>query len=153
MRYLRKGDLYMNIARFLLPKSSVAYIFDHDTLRQGIEKIRHYGYTAIPVITEESKYVGTISEGDFLWYLVEDAMVQAKGIDKESLEKTLIREVVMEEKNPPVCINTSIEELLVRAMNQNFVPVIDDRGIFIGIVTRKDIIKYFYEASLGKMEV
>ena len=31
-------------------------------------------------------------------------------------------------------------------MNQNFVPVIDDRKVFIGIVTRRDILQYCYNA-------
>lgn len=148
----RKEGLHMNIARFLLPKSSVAYIYDQNTLSQGLYKIRQYGYTAIPVITEESKYVGAISEGDFLWYLTEDAMKESGRIEKESLEHTKIKDIVISEKNPPVCINTSIEELLIQAMNQNFVPVVDDRDIFIGIVTRKDIIKYFYENTLKNNE-
>jgi predicted transcriptional regulator len=30
---------------------------------------------------------------------------------------------------------------------QNFVPVVDDQKNFIGIITRKDIIRYFYEKS------
>ena len=38
-----------------------------------------------------------------------------------------------------------MEELLNSAMNQNFIPVVDDLGNFIGIVTRKDIIRYFAE--------
>ena len=33
----------------------------------------------------------------------------------------------------------------MRAINQNFVPVIDDQDHFIGIVTRKEIIKYCYK--------
>lgn len=37
-----------------------------------------------------------------------------------------------------------MEDMLNRALNQNFVPVVDDRKMFIGIITRKDIIKYYY---------
>ena len=60
----------MNIAYFLLPKHSVAYLYDDCTFRQGLEKMRHHGYTAIPVISRDGKYVGTVSEGDFLWQLL-----------------------------------------------------------------------------------
>ena len=38
-----------------------------------------------------------------------------------------------------------MDNLLNMVMEQNFVPVVDDRGMFIGIITRKDIIKYFYD--------
>ena len=56
----------MNIAYFLLPKSRIAYLYDDFTFRQGLEKMRNRGYTAIPVITRDGRYVGTVSEGDFL---------------------------------------------------------------------------------------
>lgn len=41
--------------------------------------------------------------------------------------------------------NADMESLLDCAINQNFVPVIDDSGYFIGIITRKEIIKYCYK--------
>lgn len=62
----------MNIAYFLLPKSRIAYLYDDFTIRQGLEKMRNRGYTAIPVITRDGRYVGTVSEGDFLWRLLSD---------------------------------------------------------------------------------
>ena len=51
-------------------------------------------------------------------------------------------------KNPPVTISASIENLIIRAMETNFVPITDDRGMFIGIVTRRSIIKHFYEKNI-----
>ena len=54
----------MNIAYFLLPKARVAHVYDDNTFRQGLEKMRHHGYTAIPVISRTGQYVGTVSEGD-----------------------------------------------------------------------------------------
>ena len=44
-------------------------------------------------------------------------------------------------------VTTSMDQLIEAAMNQNFVPVVDDRGIFIGIVRRQAIIRYCYEKS------
>ena len=44
--------------------------------------------------------------------------------------------------NFPVNADCQMEDLLAKAINQNFVPVLDDKGSFIGIVTRKDIIRY-----------
>ena len=70
----------MNIAYFLLPKSNVAYLYDDYTFRQGLEKMRYHGYTAIPVITRNGTYVGTVSEGDFLWQLLSDETKQQKSL-------------------------------------------------------------------------
>ncbi len=134
----------MNVAFFLIPKAQVAYLKEGYTMRQALEKMRIHGYTAIPVLTDEGKYVGTVSEGDFLWYIVE-GKDKTTSNDMKSMENTLLKEVIELGKNSPVHITTSVEELLNKATRQNFVPVVDDKEIFIGIVTRKDIIKYFAE--------
>ena len=132
----------MNIAYFLLPKNRVAYLYDDYTFRQGLEKMRHHGYTAIPVISRDGKYVGTVSEGDFLWRLVSDER-DSRTCSMKELEQLRVRDILRESQYLPV----RIEELLSSAMNQNFIPVVDDTGSFIGIVTRKDIIRYFAEGK------
>lgn len=131
----------MNVAYFLTPRSEVGCVCDDYTLRQGLEKLRRSGYTALPVVTRENKYIGTVSEGDFLWYLVNDGELTTTSM--RSLERVTVRDVLRFDRNPPVRITADIHELVGRAMNQNFIPVVDDLGSFIGIVTRKDIIKHF----------
>ncbi len=141
----------MNIAFFLTPKHEVAFLYENQSLRQGLEKIRHHGYTAIPVITQDSKYIGTVSEGDFLRYILrEDGQRLSKTI-MQDLEKVTIRQALLPNaaQNPAVRITQSAEDLLFQAMNQNFIPVIDDVGSFIGIVTRKDILSYFYRQMIS----
>ena len=126
----------MNIAYFLLPKHSVAYLYDDCTFRQGLEKMRHHGYTAIPVISRSGKYVGTVSEGDFLWSLLDQGDNSLRAQEKLPLG-TLMRQGF----NPAVSIRVSMSELMDRAMHQSFVPVVDDRGAFMGIVTRQTIMR------------
>lgn len=138
----------MNISFFLTPKTEVAYLYDTYTLRQGIEKMRHYGYTAIPVLSEDSRYLGTVSEGDFLWAIVdfEEAHMAKETLyklDPRELEALRVSDLDFCRQYPSVRIETSMEDLLQRAAMQNFVPVVDDREVFIGIITRKDIITYF----------
>lgn len=132
----------MNVAFFLRPKFQVSYIYEDESVRAGLEKMKHHGYTSIPVLDKENKYVGTISEGDFLWYLVDENEENLHKISIKSVEDTKIKDILKPEKNPSVKITESVEELLTRAMMQNFVPVVDDLGTFIGIVTRKSIIEY-----------
>lgn len=142
----------MNIASFILPKVEVAYLRDHMTIRQGLEKMRRSGYTAIPVIDREDRYVGVISEGDFLWRIIEHNS-NIEDITMKKLEHMTIRDLIQMGKVKPVCIDTNMEQLLGQAQNQNFVPVIDDRSVFIGIITRSDIIKYFVKKQLEVPEV
>ena len=142
----------MNIASFILPKVEVAYLRDHMTIRQGLEKMRRSGYTAIPVIDREDRYVGVISEGDFLWAILERSS-NMEDITMKKLEHMTIRDLIRMDKVRPVCIDTNMEQLLGQAQNQNFVPVIDDRSVFIGIITRSDIIKYFVKKQLDMADV
>jgi predicted transcriptional regulator len=138
----------MNVARFLLPKNNVAYLYNDYTLRQALEKMKYHGYTAIPVITREGKYVNTVAEGDFLWHIIRGENGEdLKQIDIQDVEHQPLADLPLANTYEPVNITASIEELVDKAVTQNFVPVIDDLGSFIGIVTRQAIIKRLYNRN------
>lgn len=137
----------MNIASFILPKSEVVYLRDNMTIRQGLEKLRHTTYTAVPVIDIEDRYVGVVGLGDFLWNIL-DRNEQLENVTMKHMEQMTLRDIIQHGRVKPVCIDTNMEQLLGQAQVQNFVPVIDDRNVFIGIVTRSDIIKYFVKKQL-----
>ncbi len=129
----------MNILFYLAPKGEVAYLYDDYTMRQAIEKMEYHKYSAVPVISRDGHYFGTLTEGDILWELKRREVV-----DLHEIENITVRQMQRKRDNQPVNINCRIEDLVMTSMNQNFVPVVDDNGIFIGIVTRKSIIEYFY---------
>ena len=131
----------MNVAFYLKPKISVAYLYSDFTVRQALEKMHHYGYTAIPVINRDGKYKGTVSEGDFLWFFLE-RFVNDENVDRKYIEEMPLRKLIRENSYNPVKITDNMDQLLNVAMTQNFIPVVDDLGSFIGIITRSDIIKY-----------
>ena len=137
----------MNVLRFLTPKSNVAYIYDDFTLRQTLEKMEFHRYSAIPIINRAGEYVGTLTEGDLLW-----AIKNQYSLNLKEAENVPITQVPRRMDNEPVTADTSMEELISVALNQNFVPVIDDRGVFIGIVTRKEIMRYFQEVAGPRVE-
>ncbi len=128
----------MNILFFLTPKNEVAYVYDTDSLRQALEKMEHHSYSAVPIISRtDGQYVGTLTEGDLLWSIKDKnnlSLREAEGIS--------IMDIKRKWDNEPVDVDVNMEDLLNKAMNQNFVPVIDDRKRFIGIITRKDLIQY-----------
>ena len=128
----------MNILFFLTPKSEAAYVYDSDTLRQALEKMEHHRYSAVPIIgREDGAYVGTLTEGDLLWYIKEQGDLSLR-----EAEDIPIMSSARKRDNEPVDVDVNMEDLLNKAMNQNFVPVIDDRDRFIGLITRKDLIQY-----------
>lgn len=137
----------MNILFLLKPKATVAFLYDDCTVRQGLEKMKAHGYTAIPVITREGEYIGTVSEGDFLWYILS---LSKENQNIKSMEDCFVHNILRNMRDTPVRVTETIDALLLRVMDQNFVPVIDDRGMFIGIITRKDVIKFFYDKEKSR---
>ncbi len=129
----------MNILFFLRPKSSVTYLTIGNSLRQGLEKMKNSGYTEIPVVDKEGIYVGSVNQGSFLWKILEEDFTDMQMAETTKIDSIVSRRVL------PVRINTTMEDLLTKALDQNFVPVVDDFDAFVGIITRRDIIKYFAE--------
>ena len=126
----------MNVAFFLIPKSHVAYLVEGSSFRQGMEKLRRYGYTAIPVVANDGRYMGSISEGDFLWNVMSLGSIAAGDLEDACIDQ------IVSDRTPPVGVNTPVEELMDRLLDQNFVPVVDDRHMFMGIVTRRSVMAY-----------
>jgi CBS domain-containing protein len=128
----------MTIASFLFPKHEVAFITSSASMRDALEQLEHHSYTAIPIIDNDGKYVGTLSEGDLLW-----KFKNTPGIDFDNMHQVTISEIEKHTHNESVSINAHMEDMLALAADQNFVPVVDDESIFIGIIRRKDIIEYY----------
>lgn len=136
----------MNIAFFLTPKNEVICENVDATMRQVMERMEHHGYTAIPILDKYGKYVSTITEGDLLWKLKNTPELNFK-----NTESVRVREIKGRRTHKSVSINADIESLISLAINQNFVPVIDDEGIFIGIIKRSDIIEFCYKEMKEKL--
>ena len=129
-----------NILFFLTPKAMCAYLYDDYSIRQALEKMEVSGYAALPILNRRGEYRGTLQEGDLLW-----AMRNMCELDIKQAEARRIMEIPHRRDNVPVRVTTSMFDLVERATTQNFVPVVDDKDAFIGIVTRRSIIKYCKE--------
>ncbi|MEK3670586.1 MULTISPECIES: CBS domain-containing protein [unclassified Paenibacillus] len=128
----------MEISSFLLPKDQVAYITSSISMREALEQLENHYYSAIPIIDEEGKYVGTLSEGDLLWKLK-----NTEGLSFENMTGVTVGTIQRHVHNESVEIHAQMEDMLTLAADQNFVPVVDGSGIFLGIIRRKDIIEYY----------
>ncbi|HBV88404.1 MAG TPA: CBS domain-containing protein [Desulfosporosinus sp.] len=127
----------MNIAFFLLPKKDVIYLNINSTMRQAMERMKFHRYTSVPIIDNEGKYVGVLTEGDLLW-----KMKNTAGLTFMDTKKISLAEIERHTFHYPVPVDAQMEDLFAYAAEQNFVSVVDDNGIFIGIVRRSEIIKY-----------
>ena len=130
----------MNILFFLTPKSEVAHIYEDFTMRQALEKMEYHRYSSIPLISKEGKYIGTRTEGDLLWTLKNEYY-----LDLKRAQDVCVKNIKRRKDNKAESINANIEDLIVISMTQNFIPVVDDNDIFIGIIKRSDVIEYVYK--------
>ncbi len=129
-----------NILFFLTPKAMCAFVYDDYTIRQALEKMEAAGYASLPILSKRGEYRGTLTEGDLLW-----ALKNMCYMDMRQAEARRIMEITRRRDNVPVRVTTTMYDLVQRASTQNFVPVVDDKDAFIGIVTRRSIIKYCSE--------
>lgn len=127
----------MNILFFLTPKALCSYVDADSTLRQALERMENAGFSALPILDKDGSYCGVLTEGDLLW-----AIKRLCVMDLRQTEDHFISEIAPRREIHPVRVDTRIEDLVLVAADQNFVPVIDDKGAFIGIVTRSSILKY-----------
>ena len=126
-----------NVLFFLTPKAMCAFVYDDFSVRQALEKMEAAGYAALPILSKRGEYRGSITEGDLLW-----ALKNMCYMDMRQAEARKIMEITRRRDNIPVRVTTTMQDLVQRASTQNFVPVVDDKDAFIGIVTRSAIIKY-----------
>ncbi|GGI45175.1 inosine-5-monophosphate dehydrogenase [Paenibacillus marchantiophytorum] len=128
----------MKTASFLLPKDKVAYIHSSSSMKEALEQLEQHYYTALPIVDPEGKYAGTLTEGDLLWTLKD-----TPGLDFTNMDQVQVCDIEKNTRNESVSIHAHMEDMLALAADQNFVPVVDDDFIFLGIIRRKDIIEYY----------
>lgn len=127
----------MNILSLLIPKKDVCFLTSGETIAQGLDTLRATRYSSVPLLDEEGYYVGTITAGDLLWHLEKYGFENAKTQQIKKVSRT--------RDYSPVGVLAPIDDLIKTSLGQNFIPILDDRNFFIGIVTRKDLIAKFIE--------
>ncbi|BBH20040.1 inosine-5-monophosphate dehydrogenase [Paenibacillus baekrokdamisoli] len=128
----------MQIDSFVLPKDEVAFISSSASMREALEQLEYHHYSAIPIIDSEGKYLGTLSEGDLL-----RKIINTPGLNVDDMQQVPITDIKKRIHSECVSIHADMEDMLALAADQNFVPVVDDEHVFIGIIRRKDIIEYY----------
>ena len=129
-----------SIISLITPKKGTNYLIEGTTLRNAIEKFKAHKFSAVPIIDKEGRYLRTISEGDFLRYITNLANYSMELAEKIPLD-------VVESYRPykALSIDASIIEVISLSLEQNFIPLVDDRGLYIGIIKRKEILEFLIE--------
>ena len=133
----------MEALRLMIPKKDVKVLYDVSKFAEGMGMLQACGYTAVPVISREGKYVGVVSDKDFL-------EVYMKPNSGSLYHKLMIRDILKKNKGKVINVNADIDEVLLHSMEQNFISVVDDMDQFIGIITRREIIGFLKESTPQK---
>ena len=126
-----------NILRFVIPKSLVQYISAESTVRQALEKMLYHKYSAMPVIDGEGKYVGTLRSDDIFKFFLASG-----NFDKTAAEELGVADILNPNAVKPLFHNATIKDLLEEVKEHNLVPIVDDRGCFIGLILRRDVLNF-----------
>ena len=129
----------MNIVRFLIPKSSVEYVKLGSTVRQALEKMRYHHYVAIPVLDDDGRYVATLRNDDIYKYFLASGSLDFRSAERDGLSK-----IIDKEYSRPLSHDASLEDMIEYVKEHNFVPVVDDRGCFMGIILRRDVLGFLF---------
>ena len=127
----------MNVLRFVIPKSLVEYVESDNTVRQALEKMKFHRYAAIPVLDSDGMYIGTLRNDDIFKYFLENGNFDSRAAEQDSVMNILDTAYSL-----PLYHSAEFEELFERVKEHNFVPVVDDRGCFIGIILRRDVMNF-----------
>ena len=107
----------MNVMAMLKPKCSTTYLHDTDSLRDGLHIMHESGYSAVPVVDAEGRYVGTVKEGDFLWNMMDNGIA--------TLDSRQVKDILKTDWNLAVTDEEGMSTLIERALSQNFVPMVE----------------------------
>ena len=133
--------------RFVVPKSLVEYVTVDHTVRQAFEKMRFHRYVAIPVIDGEGRYVGTLHNNDIFAYFLDSGSFDARSAEGDRVGEVINRDYLL-----PVYHDASMDQLIEKVGEHNFVPVVDDRGCFVGIILRRDILNFLFNYYVNNNE-
>ncbi|MFO0745495.1 MAG: CBS domain-containing protein [Myxococcota bacterium] len=124
----------MNIAFHLVPKLKVLWLSASSTALDALRLMKLHGRTRVPVLDAESGVAGTVSARALTRFL-------RRGKHDAASAATPLMATPCLRPTVAVGIDAQLEDLVSRAVDA-FVPVVDDRRVFIGVVPRKAILRH-----------
>lgn len=120
---------------FLIEAENVATVLYTHPLEHALLVLTNVGYSKIPVLDSEDHLVGLLSLADIM-----RAISGLTGFDMNLLETLTVADV-MEVNVTTIQQNEGLEVLLRRLVNEPFLPYVTAENVFLGIYTRKTILK------------
>ena len=127
--------LLENQDNFLIPADNVATVMYNHSLDHALLVLSNVGYTKIPVLDKEDHFVGLLGLNDIV-----RKMVSLTDIDTDNLAGLTVADV-MEIGVDYLTDESDLEDILHLLVNNSLLPMMNKERIFLGIITRKEILK------------
>ena len=119
---------------FLTQAENLAVLIDTHNADHAILLLSQMTYSRVPVVTDQKKFVGTISLTDILSYQMQHEIPD---------EEFMTTDIVHMAKKDALTVGPdfTLTEVLHKLVDESFLPVVDQDNTFQGIITRKSILK------------
>lgn len=77
----------------MIPNVCTVVLYGYGAIRQGLEVLARCHYTAIPVLDAQDRYIGSVTEGDFLRHILKTGTTDRKEQESYSVSDILRRDV------------------------------------------------------------
>ncbi|NLM19331.1 MAG: CBS domain-containing protein [Clostridiaceae bacterium] len=119
----------------IIPADAVATVRTENTLLHAMMILSTVGYSSIPVIDNQHRLHGVVSLP-----LVIEGVKNQISYDWDKLSEKKVAEIICYDFSV-VHEDADLEDVLHQMINHNFVCVVGDNNQFLGIITRKNILK------------
>ena len=127
--------LDMYIEEFVISSEKVAHVQVGNSAEHALLVLTKTGYSAIPVLDRKYRFRGLINT-----QIITDSILGMDHIEYERLPDIRVEEI-MQTDFPLIKIDERFQKALDLLINQNFLCVVDEDGLFMGILTRRVILK------------
>lgn len=128
-----------DIRRLVVAADDVACVSEIHTADHALLVLIKSGYSAIPVLSQNSRVVGTVSKTQIL-----DAILGLERIEFERLRDVRVVDV-MKQSVPRLTPDQTFLRAVQMAIENPFLCVEDEAGKFIGLLTRRGILAYVHQ--------
>lgn len=133
----------------------VVSVYEEDDLNEVRLKLLDRSFHHLPVI-DGPRVVGMLSQRDMLRATVSglDGGAFAQAREARYLERTFVRDIMQTRVHcirPTDSLRAAARQLLANRIGA--LPVTDEQGNLVGIVTENDLVRQLAEQTLGELEV
>lgn len=131
----RMEDMLLNgLETIVKPADEVAVIMESNTLSHALLLMTSNKYSVVPVLDNKSRMKGLISMP-----LIIEAIMDIEDVQFDKLEAIRVSEV-MDVHYPVVNEDFELEDVMRMLIHAAFITVVDENGVFVGIITRQEIL-------------